>query len=77
MASDGRTEKLQRILDSISAHMAQPAGVLPVYSRQKSMPVSVQHLVKKKPKTNKKQKNYNTHCNPRGLQQVIVGYSRL
>ncbi len=32
---------------------------------------------KKKPKTNKKQKNYNTHCNPRGLQQVIVGYSRL
>lgn len=40
-----RLDKLQRILDGISAHLSQPVTSIPVYSRQTSLPSSTSNVV--------------------------------
>ena len=40
-----RTDKLQRILDGISAHLSQPVTSLPPYNRQTSLPTQTAGIV--------------------------------
>lgn len=45
VGSQQRVDKLQRILDGISAHLSQPVTSMPPYSRQTSMPTPSANIV--------------------------------